>query len=300
MVRKNGLSAAFRLPLTRCQQLARYSLGALLGPTPFQMLMSLKSRRDLGFRSVLLCLLVSWVPLRGLAAEARDGRYYFDALKESMIEVLKERQPLINQNADGSAKSETLLPDKVYAGSYATFKTIAGADFSPASLAGERDPIKIAQMLTSLLQGGRDTVAKLQEAINKEPDGSVKPKKFIPAVFGREVADRFKTKTGAEIKQTTLGKNGHGARNQYNAPDDWEKQALQKVTSPDWPLNQGFGEAQGNVFRYLKPVYIKEACLVCHGDPEGSPAPYNQIKEGYKVGEVRGGLSVRLGLDVPK
>lgn len=244
-----------------------------------------------------VALLLTITPQRSAcAAEGRDGAYYLEAMKQSIVEVMSENQSLINRKADGSIKSETLNPDAFYTAAYGTFKTVIGADFSAKKLVGDHDPASISRVLAALLQGGRDEIAKLQVAINTEQDGTVKPKKFIPAVFGRLTAERFKQKTGVEIKQTTLGKNGYKARNAYNLPDDWETAALQKVTAPDWPLNKGFGEDTGGDYRFIKPVYIKQACLTCHGDQVGEAAPYGHQKEGYQVGEIRGGISVKLKL----
>lgn len=244
--------------------------------------------------SVLLTLVLLGASAARVRGQTKDGAYYFDQLKQSMLEVLTENQKLINQKPDGSPKSDTLAADAFYRETYAVFKSVMGTDFSPKTLEGQTDAAKIAPVLASLLQAGRDHCAKLQTAINGEPDGSTKPKKFIPAVFGRLAADRFARKTGVAIKQTTLGKGAYKARNPYNNPDEWETKALQAVLAPGWELNKGYGESLADGYRYLKPVYIKQPCLTCHGNPVGEDAPYGHKKEGYEVGEIRGGISVRL------
>ena len=38
----------------------------------------------------------------------------------------------------------------------------------------------------------------------------------------------------------------------------------------------------------MLPVYIKPACLKCHGEPEGEKDIAGGIKEGYKEGEAAG------------
>ncbi len=228
------------------------------------------------------------------AAAADDGLHYINAMKDAITEVIDENQDLINKTPDGQVKSKKLLPKAVYRRAYGIFKKIVGADFTPKSLKGEQDPKVIAHYLACLLQAGRITIAKSQGDINGEPDGAKKLKKFIPAVFGRLVSERFEKKTGVQVKQTTMGKGGYGARNAYNQPDDWEKTALAKIVGTDWELNKGFGETVGANFRYIKPIYIKKACLTCHGVPAGEVGPYGHPKEGYKVGEVRGGISIKL------
>jgi len=223
-----------------------------------------------------------------------DGLYYFNAMRDSMKEVIKENQELINTTPDGKAKSESLTPAAQYRTAYANFKKVMGADFSPKSLKGEYDSEKIAHVLATMLQGGRGAIAKSQKEINTDADGSVTLKKFIPAVYGKLVGERMEQKTGIKMKQTTLGKNGYGARNPYNAPDEWETQSLNQIMTTDWPRNQGVGEQNGAGFRYVKPIYIKQACLGCHGSPKGEVGGYGHPKEGYEVGDVRGGISVTI------
>lgn len=229
------------------------------------------------------------------AGTAKDGHYYFSALKESMLEVFTENQKLFNAKPDGSVKNPQLTAEALYADSYNQFKKVGvGRDFNLKSLEGETKPEVIAPILTTMLQGGRDFIATQQDAFNTEPDGGKKPKKFIPAVFGRLTGEKFAAKTGLVLKQTTLGKGGYKERNPYNAPDAWEQAALAKVTAPTWKLNEGYGEVVGKEYRYLKPLYIKQGCLPCHGDPAGEMAAYGHAKEGYKLNEVRGGISIKI------
>lgn len=228
------------------------------------------------------------------AATVNDGKFYFDKMKDAIIGTLAENQKLINAKPDGSVKNPALEPEAIYRECYQTFKTVVGKDFALSSLEGEKDPEKVAHALTAILQACRDTIAKLQDPINTEADGSTKLKKFIPAVFGRLALEHYKGTTGVVMKQTTLGKSGYGVRNTYNAPNDWEGVALKKFTAADWPLNQGYGVLAGGEYRYVKPLYIKKGCLVCHGLPIGEKDPYGHPKEGYQEGDVRGGISVAL------
>ncbi len=243
---------------------------------------------------ITLTMLILASPL--LAATPHDGAYYFDALKTSMLEVLAEHQPLFNKTAHDEVKSPDLVPEEIYKYSYNKFKRIIGHDFQLQSLTNETDPAKIAPVLSTLLQAGRITIARSQKAINTEQDGSVKLKKFIPAVFGRLSGERFEQKTGVVLKQTTLGKNGFAERNSYNKPLDWEKADLHKFKEQSWPVNKGIGQTEGKEFHYIKPIYIKKACLGCHGVPIGDKGPYGHAKEGYEVGDIRGGISVTMPL----
>ncbi len=227
-------------------------------------------------------------------AQDRDGKFYFNMLKQSMIEVVEKNQDLINTNPDGSVKNKNLTPKAYYKSTYKIFKTIIGADFSLKSLSGEKDPDAITKVLAALLQSGRVATAKAQKQINTEQDKSVKLKKFIPAVFGQQTAQTFYEKTGVAMKQTTLGKGAYGARNSGNAADTWEREQLKQFSGGNWPLNKGIGETVGNDYRFIKPIYIKKACLKCHGFEKGESGPYGHPKEGYVLNDIRGGISVLL------
>lgn len=64
--------------------------------------------------------------------------------------------------------------------------------------------------------------------------------------------------------------------NPGNAPDPWEKTALQAFESSE---RERYG-IDGDEYRYMAPLLTRESCLVCHAH------------QGYKVGDVRGGISV--------
>ncbi len=243
---------------------------------------------------VLLCLGAAAGTSHTTDPTVRNGEYYIAELKAAMTSTFEANQGLINVNADGSTKSEDLTPKKLYKSAYKEFKKIAGKDFKMSEINAETDPEKIAPILAAMLQGGRITVAKAQTDINGEANGESVLKKFIPAVFGRLTAENYAKATGVVLKQTTLGKGDYGARNDNNKPAEWEIAVLRKFTDPDWNLNEGVGNWEEGEYRFMKPVYIKKGCLGCHGDPIGELGPYGHAKEGYKVGDVRGGISVTM------
>ncbi len=243
---------------------------------------------------VVLFGIILLTPIPVMSETPQDGKYYFGAMKESIFEILAEHQQLINTNPDGSVKTQDLEPKTFYRGVYAMFKKIAGKNFRLKDLEGETNPEKIAPIIAMLLQAARNVIAAFQQTINTEADGSVTLKKFIPAVFGRLTIDRFTEKTGVPMKQTTLGRGGYSVRNPYNAPNEWEQEALTQFLHSDWELNKGVGRLTKDEYRYVKPIYIKKGCLVCHGSPAGETGPYGHPKEGYEVGDIRGGISVAL------
>ncbi len=86
-------------------------------------------------------------------------------------------------------------------------------------------------------------------------------------------------------------------RHVSNAPDGFESSA---ITAFKGSKTLGYFDAfEDDTYRYAQPIYIKKACLKCHGDPEDAPRAviekYGAEKAfGYKVGDVRGIISVSL------
>ena len=71
-----------------------------------------------------------------------------------------------------------------------------------------------------------------------------------------------------------------------NAPDDFERNALQDFETKKLKDSSNVEKIGGSYyFRYIAPLYVEEACLQCHD------------KQGYKVGDIRGAISVSVPMD---
>jgi hypothetical protein len=70
--------------------------------------------------------------------------------------------------------------------------------------------------------------------------------------------------------------------NPNNAPDDFERMALEEFEKGETSASQIMVKNGETFFQYMAPLYVEEACLDCHGHL------------GYRVGDVRGGISVYL------
>ena len=67
-----------------------------------------------------------------------------------------------------------------------------------------------------------------------------------------------------------------------NVPDDWEKKALLSFEK-GVPESASLEMIKGNeYFRFMKPMITEQGCLKCHR------------QQGYKIGDVRGGISVSV------
>jgi signal transduction histidine kinase len=87
-------------------------------------------------------------------------------------------------------------------------------------------------------------------------------------------------------------------RNKDNSPDLYEKSALVKFEKNS-SLNKVYKELEirnKKYLRYLVPLRIKEICLECHGGPKGSIDVTGYEREGYKLGELRGVVSLVIPL----
>jgi hypothetical protein len=70
-----------------------------------------------------------------------------------------------------------------------------------------------------------------------------------------------------------------------DVPDAWEKQALQEFASGRAEVSTE-GTIDGKrYFRFMRPLVIEKSCLTCHAE------------QGYKVGDLRGGLSISVPMD---
>ncbi len=114
-----------------------------------------------------------------------------------------------------------------------------------------------------------------------------------PALATRELSTiANKTSTRASFTVTS-----DKIRQKANAPDEFEKTAIAEFsTDKSIPFVEKY---EAGTYRYARPLIVKEGCLKCHGDPKDAPAAVIQKYGdknafGYKVGDVRGIISVKL------
>jgi hypothetical protein len=147
----------------------------------------------------------------------------------------------------------------------------------------------------AMLQSASDIMDKSQNMINEKGKGF---KGFIPAVFAKHVADGFskKMEDKAFIKLTAPISY---VRNRANKPDDWEVKVIEeKFKSASWTKDKEFSEDAPHkgktAFRLMLPEYYGDSCLSCHGDPKGEKDITGGTKEGGKLGDLGGAISVAL------
>lgn len=99
-----------------------------------------------------------------------------------------------------------------------------------------------------------------------------------PAYMTRLIAEMAASDTGAIFRLTSLK-----PIRPANAPDDWERQALQSFESGVSEASAVTLGERGEMLRYMAPLLVEEVCLKCHAS------------QGYQVGQIRGGISVSQG-----
>ncbi|MBA4367188.1 MAG: hypothetical protein C0403_06070 [Desulfobacterium sp.] len=110
------------------------------------------------------------------------------------------------------------------------------------------------------------------------PSG-IKLTKITPAFMTRQIHELALQMSGVRGHITSLKPIRPG-----NAPDQWESNALAS-------FNKGIKEISSvekmngeNYMRLMRPLLTDESCLKCHA------------KQGYRVGDIRGGISVSVPL----
>jgi hypothetical protein len=201
--------------------------------------------------------------------------------------VISAKQELIN---DPTIGDKGLTGDVVLAETVVRFEESTGID--PTAVAPKSPMGELFQAQMAAIE---EVMAEAQDSINQPGVGF---KGFVPAIFGRLVNERFKEKVGdrAEIKVTAPEAL---VRNRKARPDPWESEHIEKqLLSPDWPEGQVFStvaESGGReAFRVLVPEYYSAGCLTCHGEPQGEIDVTGYPKEGGKLGDLGGVISITL------
>ncbi|MGV1100057.1 diguanylate cyclase [Thiovibrio sp. JS02] len=114
-------------------------------------------------------------------------------------------------------------------------------------------------------------------------DGKVYTKKN-PALMTREISEIAAAEGAYQFHITSLK-----PLNPANVPDAFEKKALADFAAGVTEVFHKERRGDKVLFRYMAPLFTEDSCLGCHG------------KQGYRTGEVRGGVSVSFDIgDIEK
>jgi hypothetical protein len=205
-------------------------------------------------------------------------------LLDSGRSVINENLPLFND----PDLSKGMSPDAFERQLAEIFLSRSGTDL--LDLANARIPARSKRLLKELVLVSKQVVAEAQPELTRQPDGA---KGFIPAVFGTRTAARFNERTGVRLKQTTLF-----PRNPANAPDPSERIALEAFADSSYPREKAISEMTvgSSSLRLMYPLYTTRHCLDCHGEPKGGLDKTGYPREGLKLGQNAGAISVVIPL----
>ncbi len=161
----------------------------------------------------------------------------------------------------------------------------------------EKEVVEIGQKASKTLL--KTLVSELKKAM-KEGD----PLKAVEICSKKalKLTEEVSKKEGVQIKRTTFK-----YRNPKNAPDKYEKEALEyfeKSLKEKGQLPKYYVQkVSENEYRYYMPLRIKGVCLTCHGDPAHMDKKLlekinklypNDKAKGYKLGDFRGVIRVSI------
>jgi len=101
-----------------------------------------------------------------------------------------------------------------------------------------------------------------------------------PALMTREIS-QYAQETGRFAYHITSLK----LINPSNVPDEWEQNALQMFERGIHERRQILPLNSQRVYRFMRPLTYEKGCVACHA------------RQGYEIGQVRGGISVTLPFD---
>ena len=90
------------------------------------------------------------------------------------------------------------------------------------------------------------------------------------------------SRIAAQTNRVTFRLTSTKPVNPANAPDPWELGALRRFESDPVQVSEVQHAPGGDVLRMIRPLYVEESCLRCHAS------------QGYKVGDIRGAVSVSV------
>lgn len=102
-----------------------------------------------------------------------------------------------------------------------------------------------------------------------------------PALMVREISELADRNGLFQFHMTSLN-----PINPQNAPDDFEREALTLFGKGMKERSRYEVVDNRTYFRYVAPLFVEKECLSCHG------------AQGYKLGDVRGGISVLFNVDI--
>jgi hypothetical protein len=215
-------------------------------------------------------------------------------IAQSLAEMLRDARAVVSNNQD-------LINNPDLGDKHLTGQVVLDQSVKRYQEATGADPTKIdpnsrqGRLLRAMMAAIVASTDENQTTINEKGIGF---KGFIPAVFGRLVSEHFNqtAKGDAALKVTAPPEL---VRNRKALPDAWEAGIIEtKLLDPQWSKGQAYSavvDSDGHhAFRVMVPEYYPASCLTCHGSPKGEMDITGYPKEGSKLGDLGGVISITL------
>ena len=215
-------------------------------------------------------------------------------IAQSLAEMLRDGRAVVSNNQD-------LINNPDLGDKHLTGQVVLDQSVKRYQEATGIDPTKIdpnsrqGRLLRAMMAAIVASTDENQTTINEKGIGF---KGFIPAVFGRLVSEHFNqmAKGDAALKVTAPPEL---VRNRKALPDAWEADIIKtKLLDPKWLKGQAFSAVVDSggrrAFRDMVPEYYPASCLTCHGSPKGEMDITGYPKEGAKLGDLGGVISITL------
>jgi hypothetical protein len=199
--------------------------------------------------------------------------------------VVSDNQELIN---DATKGDKGLTGAKVIEQTKANYAAATGKPWQEAPAGSLLHDVQVA-MCAAI----EEVMANAQPLINESGKGF---KGFLPAVFGKQIADKVSKRLDGRVHVKLTAPKAL-LRNRANRADEWETNVLEnKFKAKDWVKGKPWSEVSTHKgrsgTRLMIPEYYGASCLTCHGDPKGEKDITGGLKEGGKLDDVGGAISV--------
>jgi len=230
---------------------------------------------------MLVCIALLITPEIPLANEK-------DEISQDLTTLFRSARKVISVNQGHINKSD--IGDKGLSAQSVSDKAIN--NYSKArSKALNIDSLTLGQK--AMLEAVKDVMNENQDLINEKGVGF---KGFLPAIFARQVANKFNIKMAGKMKIKLTAPKAY-VRNRANRPDKWEHNIIETMfKKSDYKKGESFSEntqVKGkNAYRFILPEYYGPSCLSCHGSPKGERDITGGKKEGGVLNELGGAISL--------
>jgi|DewCreStandDraft_1066081.scaffolds.fasta_scaffold00182_20 hypothetical protein len=125
--------------------------------------------------------------------------------------------------------------------------------------------------------------------------------------IAQEIPREIEARTGASIRRVSLR-----YRNPKDIPDEYERRKLEEFEQQHRAralADESFEVVQEEgrrYLRYMRPILVGPMCITCHGPKEAIPSAVRAVlaekypedrATGYRSGDLRGAVSVKIPLD---